>query len=247
MIASNSMKEWENKMGIKVGWEVLTFLYHPNDVTGGRASARHFKVTFCPSALVIFRLGSSFARWTETVGGSEYIQWVVVAVKYIKKGRKENMEIKNTREIYYDNDNGWIRGKNLIIDLHATLILLLSSSDPFENQGFDDLHVNSAPSFSADTLNVKILDVKFESAASLFTVTSACLNGSPSSSHVTLAAGKEPHVSQRIGVGRPAVSNSFGVTIFTLIGFTISNSSEEYWRIELKKSKRTDEKKIVIK
>jgi hypothetical protein len=134
--------------------------------------------------------------------------------------------------------------KKNIIDLHATLILLLSSSAPFENQGFDDRHVNSAPSFSADTLNVKILDVKFESAASLFTVTSACLNGSPSSNHVTFAAGNDPHVSHRIGVGRPAVSNSFGVTIFTLIGFTISNSSEKYWRI---KKERTDEKKIVIK
>lgn len=48
----------------------LTFLYQPNVVTGGRASARHFRVTLSPSALVIFRLGSSFAKWTETVGGS---------------------------------------------------------------------------------------------------------------------------------------------------------------------------------
>lgn len=48
----------------------LTFLNHPNVVTGGRASARHFKVTFSPSALVMFRDGSSFAKCTETVGGS---------------------------------------------------------------------------------------------------------------------------------------------------------------------------------
>lgn len=105
-------------------------------------------------------------------------------------------------------------------NLHATLIRLLSSSAPFENHGFDDLHVNSAPSFSAETRNVNILAVRFESTPSLFTVTSAWRIGSPSMSHVTFAGGYEPHVSHRIGSGRPAVSNSFGVTIFTLIGFT---------------------------
>lgn len=108
--------------------------------------------------------------------------------------------------------------------VHATLILLLSSSAPLENQGFVDRHVNSAPSFSADTLSVSILDVKLASAPSLFTVTSPCRIASPSMSHVTFAGGNEPQVSHRMGVGRPAVSNSFGVTIFTLIGFT--NESE---------------------
>ena len=107
--------------------------------------------------------------------------------------------------------------------LHATLIRLLSSRAPFENHGFVDLHVNSAPSFSAETLSVKILDVKLASIPSVFTVTSEFLMGSPSISHITFAGGYEPHVSQRIGVGRPAVRSSFGVTIFTLIGFTISN------------------------
>lgn len=67
---------------------------------------------------------------------------------------------------------------------------------------------------------MSMLEVKLASAPSLCTVTSPCRMASPSMSQVTLAGGKEPHVSQRIGVGRPAVSNSFGVTIFTLIGFT---------------------------
>lgn len=110
--------------------------------------------------------------------------------------------------------------------VHATLIRRLSSSAPLENQGFVDRHVNSAPSFSAETLSVSILDVKLASAPSLFTVMSACRIASPSMSHVTFAGGYEPQVSQRIGVGRPAVSNSFGVTIFTLIGFTNENKEE---------------------
>ena len=104
--------------------------------------------------------------------------------------------------------------------IHATLIRLLSSSAPLENHGFVDLQVISAPSFSAETLSVSILDVKLASAPSLFEVMSACRIGSPSMNHITFAGGYEPHVSHRIGVGRPAVSNSFGVTIFTLIGFT---------------------------
>lgn len=61
----------------------LTFLNHPNVVTGGRASARHFKVTFSPSALVIFRDGSSFAKCTETVGGSaEFMEMRRVGNKF---------------------------------------------------------------------------------------------------------------------------------------------------------------------
>lgn len=91
---------------------------------------------------------------------------------------------------------------------------------PFENQGFVDLQLSSAPSFSAETLSVRMLDVKLASAPSLFTVTSACRMASPSMSQTIFAGGYEPHDSHRIGVGRPAVSNSFGVTIFTLIGFT---------------------------
>jgi hypothetical protein len=39
-----------------------------------------------------------------------------------------------------------------------------------------------------------------------------------------LAAGNEPHDSQRIGVGWPAVNNPLAVTIFTLVGFTIKNN-----------------------
>lgn len=50
---------------------ILTFLNHEYDVTGGRASARHLNVTFWLSALVTTRLGSSLAKCTETVGGSE--------------------------------------------------------------------------------------------------------------------------------------------------------------------------------
>lgn len=65
-----------------------------------------------------------------------------------------------------------------------------------------------------------MLDVKFASAPSLFTVTSAFLIGSPSSSQITFAAGYEPQVSQRIGVDLPAVRSSFGVTILVLSGFT---------------------------
>lgn len=49
---------------------ILTFLNQPKEETGGRASARHFNVTFSPSERVTTRLGSSLARWTETVGGS---------------------------------------------------------------------------------------------------------------------------------------------------------------------------------
>lgn len=48
----------------------LTFLNQAYELTGGRASARHLNVTFCPSALVTKRLGSSFAKCTDTVGGS---------------------------------------------------------------------------------------------------------------------------------------------------------------------------------
>lgn len=73
--------------------------------------------------------------------------------------------------------------------VHATLIRLLSSRAPFENHGFVDLHVNSAPSFSAETLKLRMLDVKLASDPSLFTVTSACRMASPSMSHVTFAGG----------------------------------------------------------
>jgi hypothetical protein len=119
------------------------------------------------------------------------------------------------------------KSRNFALHLHATLIRLLSSSAPFENHGFDDLHVSSAPSFSADTRSVRMLDVKFASMPSLFDVTSACRMASPSSSHVTFAGGYEPHVSQRIGVGRPAVRSSLAVTIFTLIGFTEKNNNKQ--------------------
>jgi len=49
---------------------ILTFLNHEYEVTGGLASARHLNVTFCPSALVTTRLGSSLAKCTDTLGGS---------------------------------------------------------------------------------------------------------------------------------------------------------------------------------
>lgn len=49
---------------------ILTFLYQEKEVTGGLASARHFSVTFSPSARVITRLGSSLDRCTDTTGSS---------------------------------------------------------------------------------------------------------------------------------------------------------------------------------
>lgn len=200
----------------------LTFLNHPNVVTGGRASARHFKVTFSPSALVMLRLGSSLAKWTETFGGSGNL------CKRVQSKRRGDKKSYDYESLWWWKDQIKSEGYE-----HATLIRLLSSSAPFENQGFVDRHVNSAPSFSAETLSVRMLDVKLASDPSEFTVTSACRMASPSNSHVTFAGGYEPHVSQRIGVGRPAVSNSFGVTIFTLIGFT--NDGKETKEKELKK------------
>lgn len=131
---------------------------------------------------------------------------------------RESWEKKKQNEQWVDDDDDE-KGSPLGY-VHATLIRLLSSSAPLENQGFVERHVSSAPSFSAETLNVRMLDVKLASDPSLFTVTSACRIASPSKSQSTLAGGYEPHVSQRIGVGRPAVSSSLGVTIFTLIGFT---------------------------
>lgn len=144
--------------------------------------------------------------------------------------------MKGSKVYYYQSWCWWKKAQiGLAGDMyvHATLIRLLSSSAPFENQGFVERHVNSAPSFSAETRNVRMLDVKLASAPSLLDVTSACRMTSPSMSQITFAGGYEPHVSHLIGVGRPAVSNSFGVTIFTLIGFTErANKKRRNERIE---------------
>lgn len=123
----------------------------------------------------------------------------------------------------------------------ATLMIRLSSTAPPENHGFVARHDSSAPSFSAVTRSVSMLDVRFASCQerkknvwrkstsgspanltllSLCTVMSALRSGSPSSSQTILAAGKEPHDSHLIGMGRPAVSSSFGVTILARSGFT---------------------------
>lgn len=56
---------------------------------------------------------------------------------------------------------------------------------------------------------------------SLCAVISALRIGSPSSSQVTLAGGKDPQVSQRKGTDLPAINRSFADTIFIFIGFTV--------------------------
>lgn len=56
---------------------------------------------------------------------------------------------------------------------------------------------------------------------SLCVVVSAFRIGSPSSNHVTLAGGKDPHVSQRKGTDLPATNRSLADTILILIGFTV--------------------------
>ena len=68
-----------------------------------------------------------------------------------------------------------------------------------ENQGFVALHVTSAPSFSATTFSVRMLVVRLPSWAVVVVVTSPFLMGSPSSSHVSLAGGYDPHASHRKG------------------------------------------------
>jgi hypothetical protein len=87
-----------------------------------------------------------------------------------EKGKEKEREKK---EAFYDDEKSRNFTLSRAFNLHATLIRLLSSSAPFENHGFDDLHVNSAPSFSADTRSVRMLDVRFASRPSLLAVTSA--------------------------------------------------------------------------
>lgn len=82
-------------------------------------------------------------------------------------------------------------------NLHATLMRLRSSIDPLENQGLAALQINSAPSFSADTRNIKIVDVRLASLPSLLTVTSAFRIGSPSNNHVTFYT-QEKHILNNI-------------------------------------------------
>lgn len=109
----------------------------------------------------------------------------------------------------------------------------LSSRAPVENQGLVARHVTSAPSFSATTFSVKMLVVRLPSwpPPVVVVVTSPLLLiGSPSSSHTIFAGGYEPHASHRKGTGWPAVSRSFGVTIFTFNGFTFR---EQRWKWEL--------------
>uniref|UniRef100_A0A182Q8G4 Uncharacterized protein n=1 Tax=Anopheles farauti TaxID=69004 RepID=A0A182Q8G4_9DIPT len=204
----------QHKAGVDPGpfsvFAVLSNVPLEKEVTGGLASARHFSVTFSPSARVITRLGSSFDRCTDTTGSSG---------KFGAGGRRKVDNVEKMR---------------------------LSSIAPPENHGLDARHVSSAPSFSAVTRSVSMLEVRLESwwkgkirpetrgingritppigalltLLSVCTVMSALRSGSPSSSHTILAAGNEPHDSHRIGTGRPAVSSSFGDIIFTRSGFT---------------------------
>lgn len=71
---------------------------------------------------------------------------------------------------------------------------------------------------------------------SLCTVTSALRIGSPSSSQAIFAAGYEPHDSQRMAIGCPAVSRSLGVIIFTRTGFTVNTVTvrQQHLRKELR-------------
>lgn len=110
------------------------------------------------------------------------------------------------------------------VHLHETLILRLSSMAPLRNQGFIALHVSSRPSNSGRTLNDNMLVVTFDAEtteASEVVAISAWRMVSPSSSHITFAAGCEPHVSHLMNATRPVDKISFGVTISTFKGFTV--------------------------
>ncbi len=61
---------------------------------------------------------------------------------------------------------------------------------------------------------------------SLCAVMSALRIGSPSSNQVTLAGGKDPHVSQRKGTDLPAINRSLADTILIFIGFTVKIQTE---------------------